>query len=386
MTRIGMIVPSSNTALEPATTRLLANRTDVTVHYTRIPVQAITIGDGGASFDVDTMLAAARLLADAKVDCIVWNGTAGSWLGVEHDRQICAAIAEATGVHATTSTLAILQACQAFGVTTLACATPYTRDVVEAIVGEYARHGVRISSHAEWELTDNLSFGLKAPDAIAELAVAASQVADGAPAPQAVALICTNVDSSAVAGEVEEKLGIPLIDSIAATLWWALEITGADARMPGAGMLLEQGSFRHRAQRIVTELREKTGCDRTTARIDDAGLGLHVDLCAAESCAPGVRSIQHDPSLDQRALETVQWLEEHRAVLVQPVFAEPPYPPQALREVYGVSAQALGPVERQGDLAAWLSAHSINERPWTKDDLAAMDDAREALSALLNKN
>ncbi|MGV9803692.1 maleate cis-trans isomerase family protein [Mycobacterium sp. NPDC003449] len=386
MTRIGMIVPSSNTALEPATTRLLSDRTDVTVHYTRIPVQAITIGGGGASFDVDTMLAAARLLADAEVDCIAWNGTAGSWLGVEHDRQICAAITEATGIPATTSTLAILQACQDFGVTTLACATPYTGDVVEAIIAEYARHGVELVSHAEWELSDNLSFGAQPPDAVAELVVAAAQVAQGTPAPHATALICTNVDGSAVAGEVEGKLGIPLIDSIAATLWWALETAGADARIPGAGLLLSQGAFRHRVQRIVTELRERTGCDRTTARIDDATLGLQVDLCAAESCAPGVRSIQHDPSLDQRGLETVRWLDEHRKLLVQPAFVEPPHPPQALCEVYGVSAQTLGPVERGGELAAWLSAHSISERPWTSDDLAAMDDAREALAVLLKTN
>ncbi|WP_193045712.1 maleate cis-trans isomerase family protein [Mycolicibacterium baixiangningiae] len=383
MTRIGMIVPSSNTALEPATSRLLADRADVTVHYTRIPVQSITLDGIGAAFDVDTMLAAARLLADAEVDCIVWNGTAGSWLGVEHDRQICAAITEATGIRAATSTLAILQVCHDFGITALACASPYTDDVVEAIVGEYACHGVGIVSHAEWKLTDNLSFGRQTPAAVAELLLAAAPKTEGA---QGVALICTNVDGTTVTGEVEEALGIPVIDSIAATLWWAMELAGADGRITGAGRVLEQASFRHRAKKIVTELRERTGCDRTTVRIDDAALGLHVDLCAAESCAPGVRSIQHDPSLDQRKLETVMWLEEKRQVLVQPAFVEPPYPPQALRDVYGVSAQALGPVEREGELVAWFSAHSIGERAWTADDLTAMDDARHALRSLLNKN
>lgn len=382
MTRIGMIVPSSNTALEPATTRLLTDRPDVTVHYTRIPVRAITLDGGGAAFDADTMVAAARLLADAEVDCIVWNGTAGSWLGLEHDRRCCDAITEATGIPATTSTLAILQACVDFGISALACATPYTCDVVDAISREYARHDVGIVSHAEWELTDNLSFAKASSAEVAELLAAAAK--NGDPAPQGVALICTNVDGTTVLREVEQSLGIPVIDSIAATLWWALELTGSDARIPAAGLLLEQGPLRHRVKEIVTELRVRTGCDRTTARIDDADLGLHVDLCAAESCAPGVRSIQHDPSLDQRKLETVSWLEQHRKVLVQPAFTEAPYPPQALREVYGVSAQVLGPVERGDEMAAWLSAHSIGERAWTGDDLAAMADAQEKLHALLN--
>ncbi|GFG51232.1 Asp/Glu racemase [Mycolicibacterium agri] len=384
MTRIGMIVPSSNTSLEPATTRLLANRPDVTIHYTRIPVRAITLDGTGAAFDADTMVAAARLLADAEVDCIAWNGTAGSWLGLEHDQQCCAAISEATGIPATTSTLGILQACHDYGISALACATPYTRDVVDAIMREYARHDVTVVSHAEWELTDNLSFAKAGADAVAELLVAATKNATAEPAPQAVALICTNVDGTTVLNEVEKTLGTPVFDSIAATLWWALELTGSDARIPGAGLLLEQGSLRHRVKEIVTELRERTGCDRTTARIDDAELGLHVDLCAAESCAPGVRSIQHDPSLDQRKLETVSWLEANRKVLVQPTFAEPPYPPQALREVYGVSAQVLGPVERGDEMAAWLSAHSISERPWSDDDLAAMTDAQHKLHAVLN--
>lgn len=40
-TRIGMIVPSSNTCLEPQTYRILGPREDVTVHSARISVTRI---------------------------------------------------------------------------------------------------------------------------------------------------------------------------------------------------------------------------------------------------------------------------------------------------------------------------------------------------------
>lgn len=380
MTRIGMIVPSSNTTVEPATRRLLAGRSDVDFVCTRIPVHAISRDGSGASFDVETMVNAAALLADAEVDCVVWNGTAGSWLGVDHDRRIVEAITDRTGIPATTSTLAVLQACHDFGITELACATPYTSDVVEAIIAEYARHGVGITGHSEWGLTDNQSFAAPGPAEVAALLRGARS-----PGAQAIGLICTNVDGAAVAPSVEEELGVPVIDSIAATLWWALEAAGAPSRITGAGALLDQADLRHRATAIVTELRERTGCDRTTLRIDDARRGLHVDLCAAESRAAGVRSIQHDPSLDQRGLETVRWLDEHRRTLVQPAFTEPPFPPQALREVYGVRAQVLGPVERDGDVVAWLSAHSIAEREWSASDVDAVNAARDAVSALLDQ-
>ncbi|MBD0859671.1 Asp/Glu racemase [Gordonia sp. zg691] len=380
MIRIGMIVPSSNTTLEGTTTRLLAGRDDVTFVSTRIPVQAITADGSGARFDADVMVAAAGLLADAKVDVIVWNGTAGSWLGVDHDRAVCDAITSQTGLPATTSTLAILQACNDFGVTRLAIATPYTADVVERIIAEYERHGITTTAHADWGLTENYRFAARPREDVEALLLEACASGD----PHAVALICTNVDGAVVSEAVEAKIGIPVIDSIAATLWWAMEVAGApDASIQGWGAFLAQASFRHRARAVVTELRNSTGCDRTTLRVDDDRLGLHVDLCAAESCAEGVRSIQHDPTLDQRALETVRWIDETRRVLVQPAFTEHPFPPQALRDVYGVKAQVLGPVERDGAVTAWLSAHSLDERPWSPQDLAAMDTARAAVGELL---
>ncbi|SIS12297.1 maleate cis-trans isomerase family protein [Williamsia sterculiae] len=381
MTTLGMIVPSSNTTVEDVTRRLLDRRDDVSVVATRVRVQSIGLDDDGADFDVETILDAARLLADARVDVIVWNATAGSWLGADHDAVICTAITDATGVPAVTATQAILAACRVFGVGALGLATPYTPDVVEAIVAEYARHGVAVTAHAEWGERDNYSFAMRPSRDVVDLlrrAVAAGEV-------QAVALVCTNVDGTTAVDEVEAELSTPVIDSIAATVWWSLEAAGVPARIEGHGTLLAQASFRRRALAVVTELRERTGSDRTTVRVDDPTLGLHVDLCAAESCAAHVRSIQHDPSLDQRALNTVRWLEENRRLLVQPAFTEAPHPPQALRDVYGVRAQVLGPVELDGDIRAWLSVHSLRERPWSTDDLTAVDTAREAITALLGE-
>ena len=42
-TRIGMIVPSSNTCLEPQSYRILGDRDDVTIHFARIPVTRIAL-------------------------------------------------------------------------------------------------------------------------------------------------------------------------------------------------------------------------------------------------------------------------------------------------------------------------------------------------------
>ena len=105
--RIGMITPSSNTMVEPLTSAMTAHLLDdLSVHYARIPVTRIALDRGSLDqFEREAMLQAARLLADANVDVICWNGTSGAWKGLAADESICAAITQETGIPATTGTL-----------------------------------------------------------------------------------------------------------------------------------------------------------------------------------------------------------------------------------------------------------------------------------------
>ena len=79
------------------------------------------------------MLRAAFLLADAGVDVIAWNGTSGAWRGLDADSALCKAITDGTGVQATTSTLAQIEAFNAFQVHNYALAVPYLESVTRAM-------------------------------------------------------------------------------------------------------------------------------------------------------------------------------------------------------------------------------------------------------------
>jgi maleate isomerase len=380
--RVGMITPSSNTCLEPATAQLLAGTTGVSAHFSRLGVTRIALDDSSdAQFSLDAMAAAAELLADARVDSVIWNGTSGSWLGTDQDRAVVGRIEKVAGVPATTSTLALLEACAAYGVTRLGLATPYTADVNELIVRRYASEGIEVVAESHLGLTDNHAFA-QIPQA--EVATQLRSVAEGA---HAVAAVCTNVHGFQVAAQLEPELGIPVLDSVAVSLWESLRLAGHDGHIPGFGTLLDAGSLRAGLQAVTDELLDATGADRTTLRLDVPEHGLVVDLTTAESLRPGTRSIRRDSSLDQRRLNTVQWLEAHRTDLVQPHFRQDPLPPQALVEVYGVTAQMLGPIQgrRSGDtaLVGWLSVHSLSEREWTTHDVAALDSARADVERLL---
>jgi maleate isomerase len=379
--RVGMLTPSSNTCLEPVTAAILLDAgASASMYASRVPVTRIALDDQAtAQFQDDPMVTAARLLADANVDVIVWNGTAGSWLGVDHDHELIAAIEKATGIRATTSTLALLDACRAFGVTRLGLAVPYTTDVTERIVTRYAEHGLNCVSTSSLGLTENIDFAATPAERVRQLIEQA-----GSGDVEGVAVVCTNVFGAPHVVEMESQLGVPVFDSVAATLWQALHITGTSSVITGWGQLLATGTLRSRFQDALEDLLSATGADRTTLRIDLPEQDMHVDLTAGEAVAPGVRSIRRDGSLDQRRLNTVQWLEQHRRPLVQPHFHDAPTPPNALTEVYGVNAQMLAPIERAGDLVAWLSVHSLNERGWSETDQNALAEATRQVHEALD--
>lgn len=240
--RIGMIVPSSNTCLEPVTSRILDTTGGIaTAHFARVPVTRIALDvDADAQFGTGSMVAAAALLADAHVDVIAWNGTSGSWLGPDRDRALCDTLEEHAGVPATTSTLAMLAACRAYGVTRLGLAVPYTEDVTARIAAQYALQGVHCTATDSLGISDNDTFARIPADRIAAQLAAVARPDDV----QAAAVLCTNVYGAPLAAEAERQHGVPVLDSVTVTLWHALHMLDPDTALSGWGDLLRHGSRR----------------------------------------------------------------------------------------------------------------------------------------------
>ena len=227
MARIGMLTPSSNTVLEPVTAAMLATVPDVTAHFSRFPVVRIALdGDALAQFDPAPILHAARLLADARVDVIAWNGTSAGWLGVESDHALCRAVTEATGIPATSAVLALDRALEAVGAARIALVTPYTGDVQARIAANYAARGIFCAAQRHLGLSENFAFAEVPADRIAAMARDAVREAPDA---QAVVALCTNLHAAPLAVPLEAELGVPFLDSAAVTVWDCLRIANADA-------------------------------------------------------------------------------------------------------------------------------------------------------------
>jgi maleate isomerase len=128
---------------------------------------------------------------------------------------------------------------------------------------------------------------------------------------------------------------------------------------------------------ILADLLNATGASRTTLRLDDVKFGFHIDDVVAEAIAPGQGSLRGQTSINQRAAATAQWVEKNRRLLVQSDLSTgEPRAPEALIRLYGVRAQMLAPVEREGRLDGWISVHEARgPRSWTEQDQAALRNA-----------
>ena len=232
--RIGMLTPSSNTALEPITNAMLAGIADVSAHFSRFKVTEIALSETALrQFDDSEILRAAELLAHAKVDVIAWNGTSASWLGFERDDQLCERITASTGIQARTTVLTYRDLFRRLSITRIGLVTPYRKDVQDKIIANWGSQGLRCVAERHLSLQDNFSFA-EVPEA--EVASLIEEVVrEGC---DAVAIVCTNMRGAGAAQRLETKLGVPVFDSIAVTLWACLVATGIDpARIRGWGRL-----------------------------------------------------------------------------------------------------------------------------------------------------
>ena len=223
---LGILPPSSNTALEPLTSALVSGLPEVSAHFSRFTVTEISLEDRAlGQFDDSKILEAARLLADARVDVIGWSGTSSGWLGFDADRRLCERITEATGIPATTSVLALNEILETTGAREFGLVSPYTGDVQQRIVDNYARSGFDIVAERHLDLSVNFAFSEVTE---AQLTDMVRQVASDRP--KAITAFCTNLRAAHLAERLEAETGIPFYDTVSTVVWKALRMAGVDTR------------------------------------------------------------------------------------------------------------------------------------------------------------
>ncbi|MBU1361609.1 MAG: Asp/Glu/hydantoin racemase [Gammaproteobacteria bacterium] len=235
--RLGVLTPSSNTALEPLTSALATEVPGCSAHFSRFTVKEISLSEQAlGQFDDSKILAAAELLADAKVDVIGWSGTAAGWRGFDTDLRLCERITERTGIRATTAILALNTLIKRMDITRLALVSPYTADVQSRIVANYEALGVKVVAERHLGITVNHDFALVEPQRLYDLMGEVAREGD----PQGVVTYCTNLRAAPLARQAESEYGFTLLDTVSTTVWGMLRSLGLDTRgIVGWGRLFQ---------------------------------------------------------------------------------------------------------------------------------------------------
>ncbi len=221
--RIGLLVPSSNTTMEPDFHRMAPK--GVSVHTARMRLDEVT--PDGLIRMADDAERGAALLATAGVDVIVYGCTTGSLVGgVKWEESLVRSIHENTGVLAMSTSGAVVEALRALSARRVGVATPYT-DVLNRLETEFLEdHGFQVASIEGLRLVNNLEIGRVERGVIEGLVEAVAGEAD------TIFVSCTNLPAIDLIDGLERRHGRPVVTSNQASLWAALrdsivkEITG----------------------------------------------------------------------------------------------------------------------------------------------------------------
>jgi len=226
--RIGLLVPSSNTTMEPEFYRMAPE--GVSVHTARMRLEEVT--PEKLVEMAEEAERAAALLATAEVDVIVYGCTTGSLVGgVEWEEALVRRIERETGVPTLSTSRAVVEALKAVGAGRVAVATPYTDDLNRLERAFLESHGIEVTAIKGLGLVRNVDIGRTGRPAVEELV---RSVAGGA---DAVFISCTNLPTLPLIEPLEERLRRPVVTSNQASLWAALRGCGLGG-IKGYGVLL----------------------------------------------------------------------------------------------------------------------------------------------------
>ena len=236
--RFGILVPFTNTNLEPDMTLLRPD--GVSLHFARlggydqdeIPGSDQMHGLGAA--DLDEPL---HLLQGVRPEVIFYGCTSATLThGVAFDRALAARIKDSSGAETVTAAGALVHALNFLGVTNIGFASPYVSAINDMAVRFLSDTGIGTAALSEVDETlDNYGQGEMSPEAVFNLGLAADH-----PKAEAIVLSCTDMRSVETIARLERALGKPVISSNQAMMFQAMQLGGIASPSPGYGRLLER--------------------------------------------------------------------------------------------------------------------------------------------------
>lgn len=216
--KLGLLVPSSNTVLEPDLYRGLPPA--CTLHTARMFLEDVTAEAEARMLDEHT-LPAARQLATAAPDAVVFGCTsAGALRGNRYDDELCREISQITGVATISVIRSAREALQRAGAARVVVATPYIDELNHRVQTSLEEDGIEVLRITGLGIVKNSNIARVPADTIIELARSAVQGLS----PDALFLSCTNFPAVSCLPRLRSLFPFPVITSNQAVLDAALAL------------------------------------------------------------------------------------------------------------------------------------------------------------------
>ena len=210
--RVGLIVPSSNTVMEPDMHRLLGDRYAVSTSRTLLEEATI---EAETRMLREELPRSIQLIATTDPHVSVFGCTsAGSLGGVAHDKEIGESLELETGGKGITVVASVLEQLEEFGVRRLAVFTPYVAELTESVTGCLTEAGYELVKVAGMGILQNRDIGEVKPSGIEDFV---SSHMDGVAA-DCIFLSCTNWQAIGAIEPLRARFGVPVISSNQATI------------------------------------------------------------------------------------------------------------------------------------------------------------------------
>ena len=232
--KIGRISPSPETVGAEEWRRSMPD--GVCLIETRMLLHDVTVDN--LSETAKQVERAALELASAEVDVILQAGTAIAFFrGFGHDQELSRRIHAVTGIQATTSLTAVVEALRALGIQRPAVATPYLADIDDRLVEVLEKSGFEVAAIRGMGLKKSIDMGKMTPEETYRLA---RQVALSAPKADGILISCGNLRTFEAIEALEIDTGLPVVTSNQAGLWQTMRMTGIKDRLTSLGRLLNE--------------------------------------------------------------------------------------------------------------------------------------------------